>query len=223
MNADFRLTPETIAGKAFKKVRRGYRVDEVDHFLRRVAHDAARLQEHLRQGTPPDASLLTPKAVEQKTFNGGWRGYDMHEVDEFLDQVVTELDRLHQAIAEAEQWRSARRAPLQPPLHTALRSLPAPEPTPRRVTAHDVAAKTFNRAPRGYRVEEVDQFLGWVAIELARASGDPAASPRLTAQDVAARRFTLGPRGYEMHEVDDFLAQLVAQLAERESGWSTTT
>src|SRR6266542_2057781 len=152
-----------------------------------------------------------------------WRGYAMSQDDEFLDRIAGELDRLHQALAEAEQWRSADRAPLQPPLHTVLRSLPTPEPAARPLTAHDIAIKTFNRAPRGYRVEEVDQFLGAVAIELARAGGDPAAPSRVTAQEISGKRFTFGPRGYAMHEVDDFLARLVAQLAEHESGWSTTS
>ena len=103
-----------------------------------------------------------------------------------------------------------------------MRSLPAPEPVARPLTARDVASKVFAREPHGYRVEEVDQFLGVVAIELARVGGDPTTSPRLTAQDISAKRFTLGPRGYVMHEVDDFLARLAAQLAERESGWRTT-
>ncbi len=223
MNADVRLTPEAITVKAFKKVRRGYRASEVDQFLQTVAQDVARLQEHLGRGTVPAEPLLTPQEVEQTTFNGSWRGYAMSQVDEFLDRIAGELDRLHQALAEAEQWRSADRAPLQPPLHTVLRSLPPPEPAARPLTAHDIAIKTFNRAPRGYRVEEVDQFLGAVAIELARAGGDPAAPSRVTAQEISGKRFTFGPRGYAMHEVDDFLARLVAQLAEHESGWSTTS
>jgi DivIVA domain-containing protein len=223
MNTDGRLTPEAITGKAFKKVRRGYRVNEVDQFLAKVAEDVGRLRDHLRRGTVPVEPLLTPELVEQKTFNGAWRGYAMPPVDEFLDEVVTELRRMHRALAEAEQWRSAPRAPLQPPLHSARRSLPAPEPATRPLTAHDVAARVFAREPHGYRVEEVDQFLGFIAIELARVNGDPAAPPRLTARDIAARRFTLGPRGYVMHEVDDFLARLASQLAQRESGRSTTS
>jgi DivIVA domain-containing protein len=222
MNTDGRLTPEVITGKAFKKVRRGYRVSEVDQFLARVAGDLARLREHARRGTVPVEPLLTPEEVERKTFNGAWRGYAMSPVDEFLDQVVAELRVVHDALAATEQWRSSPRAPLQPPLQSAFRSLPPPEPVTRRLTARDVASKVFPREPPGYRVEEVDQFLGFVAIELARISGDPAAQPRLTAQDVAGKRFTLAPRGYAMPEVDDFLSRLAAQLAERESGWSTT-
>jgi DivIVA domain-containing protein len=222
MNADGRLDPESITGKAFKKVRHGYRASEVDQFLGKVAEDLGQLREHLRRGTVPIEPLMSPEQVEGKTFNGAWRGYAMPEVDEFLDEVVAELRRAHRELDEAEQWRSAPRAPLQPPLHSPMRSLPTPEQASRPLTARDVASKVFAREPRGYRVEEVDQFLGFVAIELARAGGDPATPPRLTAQDIADKRFTLGPRGYVMHEVDDFLARLAAQLAERESGWRTT-
>ena len=223
MNTDGRLSPEVITGKTFKRVRHGYRASEVDRFLEKVAGDLVRLREHAQRGTVPMEPLLTPEEVERKTFNGAWRGYAMTPVDEFLDGIVAELRRVHEALAEAERWRTTARAPLQPPLHSgALRSLPSPEPAARPLTARDVAAKVFAREPRGYRVEEVDQFLGFVAIELARCSGDPTAMPRLTAQDIAVRRFTLSPRGYAMHEVDDFLSRLAAQLAERSSGWSTT-
>jgi DivIVA domain-containing protein len=222
MNADGRLEPEGITGKAFKKVRHGYRVSEVDQFLAKVAEDLRYLRDHLRRGTVPIEPLTTPEQVEQHTFNGAWRGYAMPAVDEFLDEVVAELRRAHRELEEAEQWRSAPRAPLQPALHSPMRSLPSPDQVNRPLTARDVASKVFGREPRGYRVEEVDQFLGFVAIELARVSGDPATPPRLTARDVSEKRFTLGPRGYVMHEVDDFLARLAAQLAERESGWRTT-
>lgn len=223
MNTDGRLTPEVITGKAFKKVRHGYSVSEVDRFLAKVAEDLARLREHARRGTVPVEPLLTPEEVERKTFGGTWRGYAMPPVDEFLDEIVSELRRAHDALVEAEQWRSASTGTsLQLPLQSMMRPLSPAEPFTRNLTARDVASKVFRREPHGYRVEEVDQFLGFVAVELARIGGDAAAQPRLTAQDIAARRFTLALRGYAMHEVDDFLARVATQLAERQSGRSTT-
>jgi DivIVA domain-containing protein len=223
MNADVRLTPEAIRSKAFKKVRRGYRVSEVDQFLGRVAQDFARLQQRVAgQGPAPldEDPPATPSQVSEQTFNGAWYGYAMHEVDDFLDELIVGLERLHQTLADAEQWHSARRAPLQPPLATSRQLSPPDHLTaPRRpVSAHDVAAKTFRRELRGYNVDEVNQFLGRVAVELARAIGGP---PRLSSRDIASKRFTLLPRGYAMHEVDDFLTQLAAQFAERENGWSS--
>jgi DivIVA domain-containing protein len=185
----------------------------------------ARLQERIAgRGVVllDEEPLVTPSQVHEKTFNGAWYGYAMYEVDEYLDVLVACLERLHRALAEAEQWHSARRAPLQPPL-AAMRQLAPPEPPePRRpLSAHDIASKTFSWAARGYSVDEVDQFLGRVAVELARVVGDPfGGQPRLSSHDIASRRFTLLPRGYAMHEVDDFLAQVAAQFAERESGWS---
>jgi DivIVA domain-containing protein len=225
MDADVRLTPEAIKRKAFKKVRRGYRVSEVDQFLGKVARDVARLQARIAgRGVVllDEEPLITPPQVRDKTFNGAWYGYAMFAVDEYLDVLVDRLERLHRALAEAEQWHSARRAPLQPPL-TALRQLPLPDaPPPRRpLSAHDVASKTFSWAPHGYSLDEVNQFLGRVAVELARVAGDPLGGhPHLSSHDIASKRFTLLPRGYAMHEVDDFLAQVAAQFAERESGWS---
>jgi DivIVA domain-containing protein len=218
MDTDGRVSLEVITGKTFKKVRRGYRVGEVDRFLEQVAGDIGRLREHVRRGSLPVEPLLGPEQVEQKKFSGAWRGYTMSEVDEFLDDVVIELRRLHEELAEADEWRSAPRAPLQPPLPAvAMRSLPSPGLSPaRRLSARDVASKVFGREPHGYRVDEVDQFLGFVAVELARVGADPDAIPRLGARDIAAKRFTLGPRGYVMHEVDDFLNRLANELAEHE-------
>src|SRR6266511_1960782 len=199
MDADVRLTPEAIKRKAFKKVRRGYRVSEVDQFLGKVARDVARLQARIAgRGVVllDEEPLITPPQVRDKTFNGAWYGYAMFAVDEYLDVLVDRLERLHRALPEA--------------------------PPPRRpLSAHDVASKTFSWAPHGYSLDEVNQFLGRVAVELARVAGDPLGGhPRLSSHDIASKRFTLLPRGYAMHEVDDFLAQVAAQFAERESGWS---
>lgn len=218
MDTDGRVSLEVITGKTFKKVRRGYRVGEVDRFLEQVAGDIGRLREHVRRGSLPVEPLLGPEQVEQKKFTGAWRGYTMSEVDEFLDGVVIELRKLREELAQADEWRSAPRAPLQPPLPAiAMRSLPSPGlPPARPLSARDVASKVFGREPHGYRVDEVDQFLGFVAVELARVGADPDAIPRLGARDIAAKRFTLGPRGYVMHEVDDFLSRLANELAEHE-------
>ena len=39
---------------------------------------------------------LTPSDVEQKTFSTALRGYDVEEVDDFLDEVVATLRRLQE-------------------------------------------------------------------------------------------------------------------------------
>lgn len=46
---------------------------------------------------------LSPADVEQKTFSTALRGYDLDEVDDFLDEVVTTIKELNEALAAAQQ------------------------------------------------------------------------------------------------------------------------
>jgi cell division initiation protein len=45
---------------------------------------------------------LTPQDVEQKTFSTALRGYDLDEVDDFLDEIVATLRDLHEKLEQAE-------------------------------------------------------------------------------------------------------------------------
>jgi cell division initiation protein len=45
---------------------------------------------------------MTPADVEQKTFSTALRGYDLDEVDDFLDEVVSTLRELKDQIVEAK-------------------------------------------------------------------------------------------------------------------------
>lgn len=45
---------------------------------------------------------MTPSDVEQKTFSTALRGYDLDEVDDFLDDVVSTIRDLQDQIAEAK-------------------------------------------------------------------------------------------------------------------------
>ena len=45
---------------------------------------------------------LTPIDVQQKTFGTALRGYDLDEVDDFLDEVVTSLQGYEQRLVEAQ-------------------------------------------------------------------------------------------------------------------------
>ncbi len=53
--------------------------------------------------------MLTPADIEQKTFSTALRGYDLDEVDDFLDQVVATIRDLQEELAEARS--SAAKAP----------------------------------------------------------------------------------------------------------------
>lgn len=53
--------------------------------------------------------MLTPSDIEQKTFSTALRGYDLDEVDDFLDEVMSTLRDLQEQLAEARS--SAARSP----------------------------------------------------------------------------------------------------------------
>lgn len=55
---------------------------------------------------------LTPIDVQQKTFGTALRGYDLDEVDDFLDDVVTSLKGYEQRLAEAQERISGLEAEL---------------------------------------------------------------------------------------------------------------
>jgi cell division initiation protein len=46
--------------------------------------------------------VMTPSDVEQKTFSTALRGYDLDEVDDFLDDVISTVRDLQDQIAEAK-------------------------------------------------------------------------------------------------------------------------
>jgi DivIVA domain-containing protein len=103
-----RLAPEEVRTRTFTRVMRGYRRREVRRLLERAAADLTRLRNGLDTSGPDDERPLTPEQVEEVRFQPALGGYQMDEVDEFLDQLVVELER-------------AGREPLRPPS-----ALPAP-------------------------------------------------------------------------------------------------
>ncbi len=38
--------------------------------------------------------MITPVDIEKKEFTKGVRGYNIDEVDEFLDQIIVDLEKL---------------------------------------------------------------------------------------------------------------------------------
>lgn len=57
---------------------------------------------------------LSPTDVEQKTFSTALRGYDLDEVDDFLDQVVATIRDLTEQLAAARQAPSTVERPVGP-------------------------------------------------------------------------------------------------------------
>jgi DivIVA domain-containing protein len=100
------LTPEDVVNQRFgaTKFRGGYDQDEVDDFLDEIVVELRRLQQEendLRvarsQGSLPPVSTsnVTPEYVVNKRFGPTKfrEGYDQNEVDDFLDEIVIELQR----------------------------------------------------------------------------------------------------------------------------------
>jgi DivIVA domain-containing protein len=189
-----RLTAQQINDQTFARALRGYAMHEVDGFLDRAAEEIARWHEALNRGRRPNARLLTPREVSEVVFNKEVRGYDMAEVDDFLDELAAELARLYGEVT--------RRV----------------TPAGRRLTADDIVRKEFNGGMRGYDRREVDRFLDQVAREVLRwqdalAQGYRPSMRLVTPQDINEKVFTKAVRGYAMIEVDAFLDELTDELA----------
>ncbi len=70
---------------------------------------------------------LTPLDIQHKEFTKAMRGYAMHEVDTFLDQVTEEFTRLQD---EIERLRQQQAAGPQAAQVTAVQPPPPPPPAP---------------------------------------------------------------------------------------------
>jgi DivIVA domain-containing protein len=74
---------------------------------------------------------LTPLDIQHKEFTKAMRGYAMHEVDTFLDQVTEEFTRMQDEIARLRDQASSAGPPQPAPVQQA----PAPPPPPQPVAA----------------------------------------------------------------------------------------
>jgi DivIVA domain-containing protein len=218
-----RLAPRDVVNRTFTRVVRGYRRREVHRLLRRAAADLIRLRNGAaaaRADLPPP---LTPEDVERARFRPALGGYEMNEVDEFLDLVAEEL-----AIAARER----EPVPPVPPVERGIPEYdlaPAPPAQPQPRGGADPSRRVFSDASPGYLTEEVDRFLVRAAQALAALGSPPRAAlpapgaaqadgrevePTLTRWHVLRQRFPLGPRGYALHEVDAYLVELAALFPE---------
>lgn len=105
--------------------------------------------------------MLSPADVEQKTFSTALRGYDLDEVDDFLDEIVATIREL------TEQLDEARRASAEGPA-AAIPSPPAVEPV--RIEAPDEAPV---EPPRPDTAEsDIDESAIGRALVAAQAAAD---------------------------------------------------
>jgi DivIVA domain-containing protein len=119
-----RLAPEEVRTRTFSRVVRGYKRREVRRLLERAATDLARLRNGLGASGPADQLPLTPEEVEEARFQPAIGGYEMDEVDQFLDEVVAELE---QAASEPSRTPSALPAPPRPGLFPLAPGFRPPE------------------------------------------------------------------------------------------------
>jgi DivIVA domain-containing protein len=77
---------------------------------------------------------LTPLDIQHKEFTKAMRGYAMHEVDTFLDQVTEEFTRMQDEIARLREQASSA-APPQPAPIQMQQAPPPPPPQPQPVVA----------------------------------------------------------------------------------------
>jgi DivIVA domain-containing protein len=75
---------------------------------------------------------LTPLDIQHKEFTKAMRGYAMHEVDTFLDQVTEEFTRMQDEIARLREQASSA-GPSQPA--PVVQAPPPPPPQPQPVAA----------------------------------------------------------------------------------------
>ena len=77
---------------------------------------------------------LTPLDIQHKEFTKAMRGYAMHEVDTFLDQVTEEFTRMQDEIARLREQASSVAQPQPAPVQVQAPP-PPPPPQPQPVAA----------------------------------------------------------------------------------------
>ena len=230
------LTPDEVHSVVFNPPppgRRAYHPGEVDDFVDRI-EATLRGEDNLTGQDVNKVKFHKPPAGEEGYFDyevdqflalaaeALGCGYDIAEVDGFLDRVVGALrgtDRL--SVDEVRGVRFQRAGVgddgynedgVDAFLLIAAKVLERLGGRPRLLTADDIVAVGFHTAEagtRGYNEDEVDSFLDRVEATL-RGRG------RLTAdqvRDVDFGEALIEGEGYDQDEVDAFLEVIEAQLA----------
>jgi DivIVA domain-containing protein len=230
-----RLAPEEVRTRTFTRVMRGYRRREVRRLLERAAADLDRLRSGPGTDGPDDRPALTAEQVEEARFQPALGGYEMDEVDKFLDEVVAELER-----AAREPFRPASALPAparQAPFPAATPGPPpsepdfppvakAPPPAGRVVPA--TSPPPAPPAPEPAPVVSDEEFFPPPSAVPAPAPAPPPPDPSvprapvatasrpLTPSEVESRTFERGAPGYLPSHVDLFLAKAARALAGRD-------
>lgn len=95
------LTLLDLHNKEFRMTFRGYDREEVDAYMIQVIETYETMTQRadwlLEQGVPVTAEgkqLLSPMEIHNQEFKIKFRGYDMDEVNVFLDRVIQKMEPL---------------------------------------------------------------------------------------------------------------------------------
>jgi DivIVA domain-containing protein len=171
-----RLAPEEVRTRTFPRVVRGYRRREVRRLLEQAATDLARLRNGLVTRGSDDEPPLTPEQIEEVRFQPALGGYEMDEVDEFLDQLVIEFER-------------AGREPLRPPS-----ALPAPARQGVFPATTPGPPPPEPKAPAPTPTPPPPSAVGPAPPTSPPPAGEPAGEPALAPLPPAAGPLPAGPR-----------------------------
>jgi DivIVA domain-containing protein len=215
------ITAQEIADKRFTRLRSGYAMHEVDAFLDRAAREIARQQDSLARGWPPPAPLLTLQDVNRTMFTKALRGYQMQEVDEFLDRIAEEIARLHGARHAADRLGAIAPPVLPAPQPVAPQPVAPPPRGPQapQPVAPQAPPSVASQAPPSV-ASQAPQPPPWAAPPPPAAAPPwappPASHPAerpLTASNLVEQVFSRAPQGYDPQEVDRFLDRVAREMA----------
>ncbi|GAA3434381.1 DivIVA domain-containing protein [Kutzneria kofuensis] len=230
------LTPDEVHEVVFNPPppgRRAYHPGEVDDFVDRI-EATLRGEDTLTGQDVNKVKFHKPPAGEEGYFDyevdqflalaaeALGCGYDMAEVDAFLDRVVNALHGTGRLSVEEVRSVRFRRAAagadgynedgVDAFLLIVAKVLERLGGRPRVLTADDIVSVGFHTArpgERGYDEDEVDHFLDKVEATLRGRGHLTAAQVR----DVTFGEALIEGEGYDQDEVDAFLDLIEAQLA----------
>jgi cell division initiation protein len=140
---------------------------------------------------------LTPADVERMTFSTALRGYDLNEVDDFLDRVVVTMRELDEELTEAQSQRGASSRPDTSSSQDA-------SVVGRALVAAQQAADGL--------IEEANAEAARI-LELARTAADTIESERDARRQAAEEEIEL--LGERVSAVRNQLAMLATEVADR--------
>lgn len=128
--------------------------------------------------------MLKPSDVEQKTFSTALRGYDLDEVDDFLDEIVATIRELNEQLEAARAESQAPTTPTTTP-EPATETAAPPTPPPAAPAAQPIDESAIGRALVAAQTA-ADQLLEDARTQAEKIVGEA----RTEADDLAAERET---------------------------------